>query len=297
MSTKKIPFTGSAVALVTPMNENGIDYKTFADLIEYQIENKTDAVVVCGTTGEASTMTDDEHIDAIRFAVKQVGGRIPVIAGTGSNDTVYATNLSIEAEKAGADALLLVTPYYNKTTQAGLIAHFTHTADAVNIPIILYNVPGRTGMNINVDTCVALSKHRNIVAIKEASGDITLAAKIAAACGDDLYLYSGNDDMITPMLSLGAKGVISVLANVCPAETHEICTSYFDGNTEESKNLQLKLLSLVQLLFCEVNPIPVKKAMEFMGTPNMLPRLPLVEMSEKNAAALRGEMQRLGIIS
>ncbi len=293
---KKIPFTGSAVAIVTPFDENGIDYATFAELIEFQIKNKTDAIVVCGTTGEASTMTDDEHIEAIRFTVKQVAGRVPVIAGTGSNDTLYATNLSILAEKAGADALLLVTPYYNKTTQAGLIAHFTHTADAVNIPIILYNVPGRTGMTISVDTCKELSKHKNIVAIKEASGDISLAAKIAEACGDDLYIYSGNDDMITPLLSLGGKGVISVLANVCPEETHNICSSYFEGNTAESAKLQLKLLNLVNLLFCEVNPIPVKKAVEFMGFKNMRLRLPLVEMSAKNAALLSDEMSRLGII-
>ncbi len=294
--SKKIPFTGSAVAIVTPFDEKGIDFATFAEFIEFQIANKTDAIVVCGTTGEASTMTDDEHIEAIRFAVKQVNGRIPVVAGTGSNDTIYATNLSIEAEKAGADALLLVTPYYNKTTQAGLIAHFTHTADAVNIPIILYNVPGRTGMSMTVDTCKELSKHKNIVAIKEASGDVTLAAKIAAACGDDLYIYSGNDDMITPLLSLGAKGVISVLANVCPKETHDICKTFFDGNAEESKNLQLKYLDLVNLLFCEVNPIPVKKAVELMGYKNMGVRLPLIEMSAKNAALLKEEMSKLGII-
>lgn len=293
---KKIPFTGSAVAIVTPMTDSGIDYKTFAEIIEFQIKNKTDAIVVCGTTGEASTMSDDEHIEAIRFTVKQVAGRIPVIAGTGSNDTIYATNLSKEAEKAGADALLLVTPYYNKTTQAGLIAHFTHTADAVNIPIILYNVPGRTGMGITVETCKTLSKHKNIVAIKEASGDIALAAKIAAACGDDLYLYSGNDDMITPMLSIGGKGVISVLANVCPEDTHNICQTYFDGNTAESTRLQLKYMDLVGLLFCEVNPIPVKKAVELMGFANMGLRLPLVEMSEKNTDLLKAEMKKLGII-
>ncbi len=293
---KKIPFTGSAVAIVTPFDENGIDYATFAELIEFQIKNKTDAIVVCGTTGEASTMSDDEHIEAIRFAVKQVNGRIPVIAGTGSNDTIYATNLSILAEQAGADALLLVTPYYNKTTQAGLIAHFTHTADAVNIPIILYNVPGRTGMTISATTCKELSKHKNIVAIKEASGDITLAAKIAEACGDDLYIYSGNDDMITPLLALGGKGVISVLANVCPEETHNLCEAYFKGNAEESKNIQIKLLNLVNLLFCEVNPIPVKKAVELMGFKNMGLRLPLIEMSEKNAALLKAEMTKLGII-
>lgn len=293
---KKAPFTGSAVAIVTPLNENGIDYEAYDRLIEFQIANSTDAIVVAGTTGEASTLTDDEHVEIIRYTVEKVAGRVPVIAGTGSNDTAYAIELSKAAEKAGADALLLVTPYYNKTSQRGLYQHFKLNADAVNIPVILYNVPGRTGMNISVDTCKKLSEVENIVAIKEASGDIGLAAKIAAACGDNLYLYSGNDDMITPMLSLGGKGVISVLANVCPKETHDICASYFEGDVKKSAALQLEYLDLVDALFCEVNPIPVKTALNMMGFEVGELRLPLYEMADNNKETLRKALVNHGCI-
>ncbi len=293
---KKAPFVGSAVAIVTPLNENGIDYEAYDRLIEFQINNSTDAIVVAGTTGEASTLTDEEHVEIIRYTVEKVAGRVPVIAGTGSNDTAYAIELSKAAEKAGADALLLVTPYYNKTSQRGLYQHFKLNADAVNIPVILYNVPGRTGMNISVDTCKKLSEVENIVAIKEASGDIGLAAKIAAACGDDLYLYSGNDDMITPMLSLGGKGVISVLANVCPKETHDICASYFEGDVKKSAALQLEYLDLVDALFCEVNPIPVKTALNMMGFEVGELRLPLYEMADSNKEILRKALMNHGCI-
>jgi len=293
---KKAPFTGSAVAIVTPLNENGIDYEAYDRLIEFQLANSTDAIVVAGTTGEASTLTDEEHVEIIRYTVEKVAGRVPVIAGTGSNDTAYAIELSKAAEKAGADALLLVTPYYNKTSQRGLYYHFKLTADAVKIPVILYNVPGRTGVSISVDTCKKLSEVENIVAIKEASGDIGLAAKIAAACGDNLYLYSGNDDMITPMLSLGGKGVISVLANVCPKETHDLCASYFEGNVKKSAALQLEYLDLVDALFCEVNPIPVKTALNMMGFEVGELRLPLYEMADANKETLRKALINHGCI-
>lgn len=293
---KKLPFTGSAVAIVTPFNNEGIDYDVFKQLIEFQIENKTDAIVVCGTTGEASAMPDSEHLAAIKFVVDTVAGRVPVIAGTGSNDTAHGVNLSVEAEKLGADALLLVTPYYNKTSQQGLIKHFEAVADAVNIPIILYNVPGRTGMNISVNVCKELSKHENIVAIKEASGDVANAARIKAACGDDLYLYSGNDDMIVPMLSIGGKGVISVLSNVCPKETHDMCSLYFEGKVEESARLQLEMMELVDALFCEVNPIPVKEAVNLMGFNAGDVRLPLVGISDSNKKVLESAMRKLSII-
>ena len=293
---KKAPFTGSAVAIVTPLNENGIDYEAYDRLIEFQLANSTDAIVVAGTTGEASTLTDEEHVEIIRYTVEKVAGRVPVIAGTGSNDTAYAIELSKAAEKAGADALLLVTPYYNKTSQRGLYYHFKLTADAVKIPVILYNVPGRTGVNISVDTCKKLSEVENIVAIKEASGDIGLAAKIAAACGDNLYLYSGNDDMITPMLSLGGKGVISVLANVCPKETHDLCASYFEGDVKKSAALQLEYLDLVDALFCEVNPIPVKTALNMMGFEVGELRLPLYEMADANKETLRKALINHGCI-
>ena len=294
---KKVPFTGSGAAIVTPFQKDGIDYAAFGELIEYQLANQTDAIIVCGTTGEASTMPDNEHLEAIRFTVEKTAGRVPVIAGTGSNDTMHGVRLSKEAEKCGADGLLLVTPYYNKTSPAGLIQHFKTTAQAVNIPVILYNVPGRTGMNMSVDICRELSKVENIVAVKEASGDIAHAAKIRAACGDDLYLYSGNDDMIVPMLSLGGKGVISVLANICPRQTHEICQLYFDGKVGESAAMQLKYMDLVSALFCEVNPIPVKAAVELMGLAPGLLRLPLTEISAKNREKLKAAMQGAGLLS
>ncbi len=294
---KNVPFTGSAVAIITPFDSTGkIDYTTFGQIVEDQIANCTDAIVVCGTTGEASAMPDKEHLEAIEFVINKVNKRVPVIAGTGSNDTAHGIALSKAAADLGADALLLVTPYYNKTSQAGLIKHFTMTVDAAGIPAILYNVPGRTGMTITVDTCKELSKHPNIVAIKEASGDIALAAKIKAACGDDLALYSGNDDMIVPMLSIGGKGVISVLANVCPKETHDMCQLYFDGKVKESAELQIKYMDLVGSLFCDVNPIPVKAAMNLMGYAAGDVRLPLENLSAANVERLKASMKNVGII-
>ncbi len=243
---KNTIFTGAAIAIITPMNADGsINYEKLGELIDFQIENHTDAVVICGTTGEASTMTDEEHIECIRYTVERTAGRVPVIAGTGSNDTRYAVELSKEAEKVGADGLLLVTPYYNKTSQKGLIAHFTAIADAVNIPIILYNIPGRTGMNMDVATVKMLANHPNIVAVKEASGNISYAAKLIAECGDMLDVYSGNDDMIVPIMSIGGKGVISVLSHVIPKETHDMVQLCLDNNFSEATKLQIEYLDLI----------------------------------------------------
>lgn len=294
---KNTIFTGAAIAILTPFNEdNSINYERFGEMIDYQIENGTDALVVCGTTGEASTMTDEEHIECIRFAVERAAKRVPVIAGTGSNDTAYAITLSQEAEKAGADGLLLVTPYYNKTTQRGLIAHFTAIADAVNIPIILYNIPGRTGMSIEVSTAKVLSKHKNIVAVKEASGNIGYTAKIIAECGDDLDVYSGNDDMIVPIMSLGGKGVISVLSHVIPKETHMMTQYCLENNFAEATKLQIEYLDLINNLFVEVNPIPVKEAMNLMGVNVGDCRMPLYPMSDENRAKLRASLEKHGLI-
>ncbi len=294
---KNTIFTGAAIAIITPMNADGsINYDELGRLIDDQIANSTDAIVICGTTGEASTMTDDEHLDCIKFAVKQAAGRVPVIAGTGSNDTRYAVELSKEAEAAGADALLLVTPYYNKTTQRGLIAHFTAVADAVNIPIILYNIPGRTGMGIEVATMKELAKHRNIAAIKEASGNISYAAKLIAECGNDVDVYSGNDDMIVPLMSLGAKGVISVLSHVMPKQTHDMVQFCLDNNYAEATKLQIELLDLINDLFIEVNPIPVKEAMNMMGWNAGPCRLPLYEMSDEHKAKLLASLKKHGLV-
>ena len=294
---KNTIFTGAAIAIITPMNADGsINYDELGRLIDDQIANSTDAIVICGTTGEASTMTDDEHLDCIKFAVKQAAGRVPVIAGTGSNDTRYAVELSKEAEAAGADALLLVTPYYNKTTQRGLIAHFTAVADAVNIPIILYNIPGRTGMGIEVATMKELAKHRNIAAIKEASGNISYAAKLIAECGNDVDVYSGNDDMIVPLMSLGAKGVISVLSHVMPKQTHDMVQFCLDNNYAEATKLQIELLDLINDLFIEVNPIPVKEAMNMMGWNSGPCRLPLYEMSDEHKAKLLASLKKHGLV-
>ena len=279
------------------MNADGsINYDELGRLIDDQIANSTDAIVICGTTGEASTMTDDEHLDCIKFAVKQAAGRVPVIAGTGSNDTRYAVELSKEAEAAGADALLLVTPYYNKTTQRGLIAHFTAVADAVNIPIILYNIPGRTGMGIEVATMKELAKHRNIAAIKEASGNISYAAKLIAECGNDVDVYSGNDDMIVPLMSLGAKGVISVLSHVMPKQTHDMVQFCLDNNYAEATKLQIELLDLINDLIIEVNPSPVKEAMNMMGWNAGPCRLPLYEMSDEHKAKLLASLKKHGLV-
>jgi len=279
---KNTVFTGSGVAIVTPFNENGIDFESFGKIIDFHLENNTDAIIVCGTTGEAATMPDAEHLSAIEYTVKRVNGRIPVIAGTGSNDTVHGIKLSVEAEKLGADALLVVTPYYNKSNKQGLITHFKAIADSVKIPIILYNVPSRTGMSISLDVLDVLADIENIVGIKEASGNMSYTMELAAKFRDRFDIYSGNDDIIVPIMSIGGKGVISVLANVLPKETHDICDLYLNGKTEESRRLQFKLLNLINTLFCEVNPIPVKTALNLMGMNAGILRLPLYEMDEAN---------------
>ncbi len=291
-------FKGAGVAIVTPMKpDGGVNYEAFAKLIEFQIANKTDAIIVCGTTGEASTLTHEEHLDCIRFCVKQVDKRIPVIAGTGSNCTQTAVYLSQEAEKAGVDGLLLVTPYYNKATQNGLYEHFKMIAESVKIPIILYNVPGRTGCNIQPATIVRLCKEiENIVGVKEASGDISQVAKLMALADGCVDLYSGNDNQIVPLLSLGGKGVISVLSNVAPEQTHNICQLYFDGKTEESCKEQLRAIELVDALFCEVNPIPIKKAVNLMGLEGGVLRRPLTEMEPTNVERLEKAMKNYGIL-
>lgn len=295
---KKEIFSGAGVAIVTPMYPDGsIHYEKLGQLIDWQIENHTDAIVICGTTGESACMTDQEHIDCIEFAVKHTAGRVPVIAGAGSNDTAYAVQLSKETKQLGADALLHVTPYYNKTSQKGLIAHFNAIADATDLPIILYNVPSRTGVNIKPETYAQLAKHPNIVAAKEASGNISQVAQIKALCGDDLDLYSGNDDQIVPLLSLGAKGVISVLSNVMPKETHDICALFFEGKVQESAALQLKLLDLINHLFMDVNPIPVKAAMNLMGFDVGECRLPLVSMDDAQIGVLRQSMKQAGLLA
>ena len=294
---KNTIFTGASIAIITPMNADGsINYQGLGDLIENQIANGTDAIIICGTTGEASTMTDEEHLECIRFAVEKTAGRIPVIAGTGSNDTRYAIELSKEAEAVGVDGLLLVTPYYNKTTQRGLIAHFTAIADAVNVPIILYNIPGRTGVNMEVATVKKLAEHRNIAAIKEASGNISYAAKLIAACGDNIDVYSGNDDMVVPLVSLGGKGVISVASHVIPKQMHDMVQYCLDNNFAEATKLQIEYLDLINSLFIEVNPIPVKEALNMMGV-NVGPcRMPLYEMSDEHKAVLRASLEKHGLI-
>ena len=294
---KNTIFTGAGVAIITPMNADGsINYDGFAENIEFQIANGTDAIIVCGTTGEASTMTDDEHIECIRFAVEKTAGRIPVIAGTGSNDTKYAVELSKIAQEKGADGLLLVTPYYNKASQKGLVAHFTAIADAVDIPIILYNIPGRTGVSIDMNTYKILGQHKNIVAVKEASGNISYTSKLIALCGDLLDVYSGNDDIIVPMMSIGAKGVISVISNIMPKETHEITQLCLVNNCEEAAKLQMKYLELINNLFIEVNPIPIKKAMNQMKMPSGPCRLPLCEMTDEHIETLKNSMKKIGLI-
>ena len=292
---KTLPFTGSGVAIVTPFDGDKTNYDALGELIEWNISGGTDAIIICGTTGEASTMPDNEHLAAIEYTVKKVAGRIPVIAGTGSNETRHAVELSKKAEELGVDGLLQVTPYYNKTTQKGLIAHYGAIADAVNIPIILYNVPSRTGVNISIPVLKELAKRDNIVAIKEASGNISYTAQVAAEV-PELYIYSGNDDMIVPVMSLGGKGVISVLANVMPKETHEMCQAYFDGDCKKATKMQLDLLDLVNALFIEVNPIPVKTALNLMGKNAGNLRLPLVDMADDTLAKLKAVMTKHGLI-
>lgn len=290
-------FTGAGVALVTPMKENGeVNYEKFQELVDMQIAGGTDAIVVCGTTGEASTLTHEEHLECISAVVAAVNKRVPVVAGTGSNCTQTSIYLSTEAQKRGADGLLLVSPYYNKATQKGLKAHFLGVAGSVDIPIILYNIQGRTGVNIAPKTMAELGKEAdNIVAVKEASGNISQVAELMYLSDGELDVYSGNDDQIVPLLSLGGKGVISVLSNIMPKETHDICELYFDGKVKESAELQLKLLPVINNLFSEVNPIPVKKAMNLMGCGVGPLRLPLTEMEDEHAAVLADAMKNAGI--
>ncbi|MDD6327684.1 MAG: 4-hydroxy-tetrahydrodipicolinate synthase [Lachnospiraceae bacterium] len=291
-------FTGSGVAIVTPFKENGeVDYEQFREVIEYQIANGTDSIIVCGTTGEASTLTHEEHLECIRFCVEVVNKRIPVIAGTGSNCTETAIYLSTEAEKYGADALLVVTPYYNKATQKGLIAHFTAIANSVSIPIIMYNVPSRTGCNMLPETAVALAKNvENIVGIKEASGNLSQVARLMNLADGCLDLYSGNDDQVMPIMSLGGSGVISVLANVAPKETHDMVKKFLDGDAKGACEIQLKAIPLVDALFCEVNPIPVKKAVELKGLCSGKLRMPLTEIEPEHAAKLERAMKEFGVL-
>ncbi|MBO5448835.1 MAG: 4-hydroxy-tetrahydrodipicolinate synthase [Ruminococcus sp.] len=294
---KKTIFTGAGVAIVTPMNADGsINYDKLGELIDFNIDNGTDAIIICGTTGESSTMSDEEHIECIRYAVERTAHRVPVIAGTGSNHTEYAVNLSKTAEKLGADALLCVTPYYNKTSQAGLIAHYTAIAEAVSLPIILYNVPSRTGVNILPETLKKLSEIENIVAVKEASGNISQVAKIAALCGDDLDIYSGNDDQIIPIIALGGKGVISVLSNCMPFETHEIASLCLENRYGEAREKASRLLAFTNGLFCDVNPIPVKEALNIMGFDVGECRLPLIRMTDEKIASLRAVMAEIGLV-
>ena len=295
-NTKKTIFTGAATAIVTPFSNDKIDYDAFGKLIEEQIKGGIDAIVVAGTTGESATLTDAEHKEIIEYAVNKVAHRIPVIAGTGSNETAYSVELSRFAANAGADALLHVTPYYNKASEKGLIKHFLTVAEATDKPIVLYNVPSRTGTNISMNAYRELSKHDKIVAVKEASGDFNKIAEIAAECGDSLDIYSGNDNQIVPILSLGGKGVISVLSNIMPKETHDICRLYFDGKVKESAALQLKLLDLINLLFVEVNPIPIKTAMEMLGYFSSEMRLPLCEMEDGNKEKLRAVLKKHGLL-
>ena len=291
-------FKGAGVAIVTPMKADGaVDFEQFGKLIDFQIENGTDAIIVCGTTGEASTLTHEEHLETIKYCVEKVAGRVPVVAGTGSNCTETAVYLSTEAEKYGVDGLLLVSPYYNKATQNGLYAHFKAVADAVKVPILLYNVPSRTGCNILPETVVRLCKDtENIVGVKEASGNISQIAHLAAIADGCVDIYSGNDDQIVPIMALGGIGVISVLSNVAPRQTHDICQKFLDGDVAGSRKMQLDALDLCSALFCEVNPIPVKKALNLMGM-NVGPlRMPLTEMEEANAARLEKAMKAYGIL-
>lgn len=292
-------FTGAGVAIVTPFQANGeVNYEKFAEQIEYQVKNQTDAIIVCGTTGEASTLSHEEHLEVIRFCVKQVNKRIPVIAGTGSNCTETAVYLSKEAQAAGVDGLLVVTPYYNKATQKGLLEHFTIVANAVSVPILLYNIPGRTGgVNILPETVVALCKNvENIVGVKDATDNISQIARMMALAEGCVDLYSGNDNQIVPIMALGGLGVISVLSNIAPKQTHDICAKFLNGDVAGSRKLQLDAIQLVDALFCEVNPIPVKKAMNLMGMEAGTLRRPLTEMEDANAARLEQAMKEYGLL-
>lgn len=292
---KQTIFKGAATALITPLNENGIDFENFGRLIDWQIEQGIDALVICGTTGEASTLNDAEHKEAIRFAAERINGRVPMIAGTGGNDTAYAVELTKYACEVGADACLVVTPYYNKATQNGLVKMFTTIADASTKPIILYNIPSRTGVNIAPETFVKLADHPLIAAVKEASGNISQCVKIMQLVGDKIDMYSGNDDQIVPLMSIGGSGVISVLSNVLPKETSEMCKKFFEGDVKGSAEMQFKYLPLINALFSEVNPIPVKAAMAKMGFGENYLRLPLTPMEEAHAEVLYSEMRKLGL--
>ncbi|MBO5609415.1 MAG: 4-hydroxy-tetrahydrodipicolinate synthase [Eubacterium sp.] len=290
-------FKGSGVALVTPFDENyQVDYGQLRKLVDFHVEHKTDAIIVCGTSGESATMSVEEHLECIEVVAKQANGRIPVIAGTGSNDTMTAIELSKEAEKCGVDGLLMVTPYYNKCTQGGLFKHYEKVSEAIDTPIIVYNVPSRTGCNILPATAVKMAKEiKNVVAIKEASGNISQVAELAHLADGCIDIYSGNDDQILPLMSLGGIGVISVTANIIPDDTHDLCQKFFDGDVQGSLELQLKAIDLCKALFCEVNPIPVKKATELMGLTNGVVRLPLTEMEPQNAEKLIKAMREYGI--
>jgi len=291
---RKPIFTGSGVAIVTPFKDDGVDFEKLEELIEFQIRESTDCIIVCGTTGEASTMPDEEHISVIKFTVEKVNKRVPVIAGTGTNDTRHAIKLSKEAEEVGADAVLTVTPYYNKTTQKGLYEHFKAIANNINIPVVLYNVPSRTNLNINPETIKALSEIENIVAIKECN--LSQVGDVINMCGSDFTVYSGEDANVLPLLALGGKGVISVMANIIPKDTHDLVAKFMDGDIEGSREIQLKTLNLIKALFIEVNPIPVKAAMNLMGMNVGKCRMPLVDMSEKNLEILKKAMQEYGLI-
>ena len=293
---KDLIFKGCGTAISTPFTDDGVNFEEFGKLLEFQITNNADAIIVCGTTGESSTMSTEEKKETIKFAIDKVAKRTKVIIGTGSNNTASAVEMSKFAENVGADGLLVVTPYYNKTTNSGLIAHYSKIASSVSIPIIMYSVPSRTGVNIEPSVCKELSKIENIVAIKEASGNISQVAKIANLCGDDLYIYSGNDDQILPILSLGGVGVISVLSNIMPKYTHDMVYNFFNGDIDKSKKMQLDVLDLINALFCEVNPIPVKYALNLMGYDFGIPRLPLVELSDSNKIKLETLMKKHKII-
>lgn len=293
---KKTIFKGCGTAIATPFTEDGVNFDEFGKLLEDQIANEVDAIIVCGTTGESATMSEEEKKEVIKFAIDKVNKRTKVVIGTGSNNTTSAIKMSKYAEEAGADALLVVTPYYNKTTQKGLVAHYKAIAESVSLPIIMYSVPSRTGVNITPETCLELSKIENIVAIKEASGNISQVAKIASLCKDNLDIYSGNDDQVIPLLSLGGKGVISVLSNVMPKYTHEMVHKYLDGDVKEACKMQLDVLDLIDALFCEVNPIPVKYALNLMGYNFGKPRMPLIELSDSNKEKLEEIMKKHNLI-
>lgn len=293
--SKKTLFTGAGTALITPFTEDGVNFDALGKIIDYQIDNEIDALIICGTTGEAATMPDKEHLGTIEYAVKKVAGRVPVIAGTGSNDTAHCVELSKEAQNLGVDGLLISTPYYNKCSQKGLMMHFDKVLEQVNLPIILYNIPGRCGMQFAIETIQELATDDRIVGVKEASGSIAYLTDLVHAC-PDLPMYSGNDDMVVPLLSLGGKGVISVLSNVAPKQTHDMCQKFFDGDVKGSLALQMEYLDLIHALFCEVNPIPVKAAMNMMGFDAGKLRLPLCEISEANHAVLKKAMAERGLI-